>query len=197
MRRHQDRGSERCRGLSSRAEGVSLPIGSMGSSRTGAPRTGVRLGKLGRALRSFSKAFRPRSESSVIRCRVRCICSRSCSICCSRLSMYCSRSSRSSCIVASPPYHLAPPGPRCALLSLYSIGPGLSLVGCGYAPVGKSVQPVRGKAGAGVALEVSIPQQFIDQAIAFAPARVHAYADSRSSHHHVWGGLPKDLPSHV
>src|SRR5918992_2491092 len=33
--------------------------------------------------------------------------------------------------------------------------------------------------------------------MAFAPARVHAYAECRSSHHHVWGGLPKDLPSHV
>src|ERR687894_3207797 len=33
--------------------------------------------------------------------------------------------------------------------------------------------------------------------MAFASARVHAYADCRSSHLHVWGGLPKDLPSHV
>src|ERR687894_1161187 len=65
-------------------------------------------------------------------------------------------------------------------------GPGLSLVGCGYTPVGKSVQAVRGKAGAGVALEVSTPQQLLDQAIAFAPARVHAYTDCRSTHHHVW-----------
>src|ERR687894_236824 len=33
--------------------------------------------------------------------------------------------------------------------------------------------------------------------MAFASARVHAYAECRSSHLHVWGGLPKDLPSHV
>jgi hypothetical protein len=66
----------------------------------------------------------------------------------------------------------------------------ISLVGCGYAQGGKSVQPVRGKAGTGIALDVSAPQQFIDQAIAFAPARVHAYADSRSTHHHVWGWVP-------
>src|SRR5215204_6345107 len=33
--------------------------------------------------------------------------------------------------------------------------------------------------------------------MAFAPTRVHAYADCRSSHLHVWGGVPKDLPSHV
>src|SRR5215212_4175037 len=189
MRRHQDRGSERLRGLSSRAEGFPLRIDSMGSSRTGAPRTGVRLGKLGRALRSFSKAFRRRSESSVVWSRVRCICSRCSSICCSRLSMYRSRSSRSSCIVLSPPYQLALPEPLCAFLCLYPIGPGLSLVGCGYAQGGKSVQPVRGKAGAGVASDVSVPQQFIDQTIAFASARVHAYADSCSTHHHVWGGV--------
>src|ERR671911_722173 len=96
-------------------------------------------------------------------------------------------SSRSSCIGPSPPYLLEPPRPLYALLSLYPIGPGLSLVGCGYAQGGKSVQAVRGKAGAWVALEVSVPQQFIDQAIAFAPPRVHAYADSRTTHHHVWG----------
>jgi hypothetical protein len=39
-------------------------------------------------------------------------------------------------------------------------------------------------------LEVSGLQQFIDQAIAFALAGVHAYADCRSTHHHVWGWLP-------
>jgi hypothetical protein len=95
MRRHQDRGSERFRrGLSSRAEGVPLRIGCMDSSRPGAPRTGVRPGKLGRELRSLSKAFRRRSESSVVCSRVRSICSRWCSICHSRLSMYCSCSSR-------------------------------------------------------------------------------------------------------
>jgi hypothetical protein len=86
MRRHQDLGSERFRGLSSWAEGVSLPIDFMCSSRTGAPRTGLRLGKLGRMLRSFSRAFRRRSESSVIRSSVDCICSRCSSICCSRLA---------------------------------------------------------------------------------------------------------------
>jgi hypothetical protein len=80
LRRHQDRGSEDFPGLSSRAEGVSLPIGFGGASRSAALRTGVRPGKLGRELRSFSKAFLRRSESSVVRSRVRCICSRSCSI---------------------------------------------------------------------------------------------------------------------
>src|SRR5215213_6237577 len=99
-----------------------------------------------------------------------------------------------------------PPGPLGALLSLSRSGLGLSpspvlslvqspptphlferrLIGRAYAQGGKSVQPVRGKAGAGVASEVSVPQQFIDQAIAFAPARVHAYTYSRSTHHHVW-----------
>jgi hypothetical protein len=94
IRRHHDRGSEDFRGLSSRAEGVSLPIGSVSVSRSAAPRPEVRPGKLGRALRSFSRAFRRRSESSVVRSRVRSICSRWCSICHSRLSMYCSCSSR-------------------------------------------------------------------------------------------------------
>jgi hypothetical protein len=87
MRRHQDRGSEGFRGLFSRPEGVSLRIGSVGVSRSAASRTGVRPGKLGRELRNFSKAFRRRSESSVVRTRVRSICSRWCSICHSRLSM--------------------------------------------------------------------------------------------------------------
>jgi len=111
VRRHQDRGAEGCRELFSPPEGVSLLICSVGVSRSAAPRTGLRLGKLGRALRSFSKAFLRRSESCVVRSRVRSICSRCSSICCSRLSMYCSRSSRSSCIVPSPPYLLEPPGP--------------------------------------------------------------------------------------
>jgi hypothetical protein len=71
------------------------------------------------------------------------------------------------------------------------------LVGRGHARISKSVQPVRGKAGAGVGLEVSGLQQFIDQAIALAPARVHTYADCCSTHLHVFGGLPYDLPSHV
>ena len=93
MRRHHDRGPERFRGLSSRAEGVSLRVGSVDSSRSGAARMGMRLGKLGRALRSFSRAFRRGAESSVIRSTVRSICSRSCSICRSRLSMYRLRSS--------------------------------------------------------------------------------------------------------
>jgi hypothetical protein len=80
MRRHHDRGSDDFRGLSSRAEGVSLPIGSVSVSRSAAPRTEVRPGKLRRELRSFSRVFLHRSESSVVRSRVRCICSRSCSI---------------------------------------------------------------------------------------------------------------------
>ena len=67
MRRHQDRGSEGFRGLFSAPEGVSLRIGSVGVSRSAAPRTGVRLGKLGRKLPSFSRAFRIRSEPSVVR----------------------------------------------------------------------------------------------------------------------------------
>src|SRR5215207_3404500 len=92
--------------------------------------------------------------------------------------------------------------PPCGLLGPSRSGVGLSLLGCGllggaYTPVGESIEPVRRKARAGVGSEVSGLQQFIDQAIAFAPARVHAYADCRSTHSHVWGGLPKDLPSHV
>src|SRR5918994_653152 len=90
--------------------------------------------------------------------------------------------------ILTPPIlseHLTPPEP------------GLSLVGCGYTPVGESVHAVRGKAGAGVALEVSAPQQLLHQGMAFASARVHAYAECRSTHLHVWGWLPKDLPSHV
>src|SRR5215212_1690566 len=95
-----------------------------------------------------------------------------------------------------------PPRPLYARLSLSRSGVGLSLLGCvllggAYTPVGESIQPVRSKARAGVALDVSGLQQFIDQAIAFAPARIHAYAECRSSHHHVWGGVPKDLHSHV
>ena len=65
----------------------------------------------------------------------------------------------------------------------------MCLVSRGYTRISKSVQPVRGKAGAGVALEVSAPQQLLDQGMAFAPARVHAYADCRSTHH-VWGWVP-------
>src|SRR5215203_7387927 len=99
--------------------------------------------------------------------------------------------------------HPTQPGPLlCALPSLSSSGVGLSLLGCGllgggYASVGESVQPVRGKARAWVGSDVSGLQQFINQVIAFASARVHAYADCRSTHLHVWGGVPKDLPSHV
>src|SRR5215210_2558642 len=70
-------------------------------------------------------------------------------------------------------------------------------VGRGYAPVGKSVQPVRGKAGAGIALEIISLQQFIYQDTAFNPAGIQAYADCRCPHLHVWGGLPQDLLSHV
>ena len=49
-----------------------------------------------------------------------------------------------------------------ALLSAWGIGVGLSLLGCGYASVGYSVQPVLGKARAGVGSDVSGLQQFID-----------------------------------
>jgi hypothetical protein len=73
MRRHQDRSSEGFRDLFSRPEGVSLLICSVGVSCSAAPRTGLRRGKLERALRSFSRAFPRRSESSVIWSRVRCI----------------------------------------------------------------------------------------------------------------------------
>src|SRR5215208_6979861 len=48
------------------------------------------------------------------------------------------------------------------LLSPSRSGVGLSLLGCGYASVGYSVQPVRGKARAGVGSDVSGLQQFID-----------------------------------
>jgi hypothetical protein len=94
MRLHQDRESEGFRGLFSRPGGVSLRIGSVGISRSAPPRTEVRPDKLGRELRSLSKAFLRRSESSVVCSRVRSICSRWCSICHSRLSMYCLCSSR-------------------------------------------------------------------------------------------------------
>jgi hypothetical protein len=56
---------------------------------------------------------------------------------------------------------------------------------------------VGGKAWAGVVLDVSGPQQFIDQLFAFASDGVHAYAECRPTHLHVWGGLPEDLFSHV
>jgi hypothetical protein len=51
-------------------------------------------------------------------------------------------------------------GPLCGLLSPSCSGVGLSLLGCGlpgggYTPVGQSIQPVRRKARAGVALDVS------------------------------------------
>jgi hypothetical protein len=44
---------------------------------------------------------------------------------------------------------------RCALLRPYRSGVGLSLLGCGYASVGYSVQPVRSKARAGIGSNVS------------------------------------------
>ena len=87
MRGHQDRGSEGFRGLFPPPERVSLRAVSVGISRSAASRTGMRSGKLGRKLRSFSKAFLRRSESSVVCSRVCCICSRWSSICHSRLSM--------------------------------------------------------------------------------------------------------------
>jgi len=48
------------------------------------------------------------------------------------------------------------------LLSPSRSGVGLSLLGCGYAPVGESIEPVRGKARARVGSDVSGLQQFID-----------------------------------
>ena len=69
-----------------------------------------------------------------------------------------------------PPLVQSPPTPH-----LYE----RRLVGYRYTRIGKSVQPVRGKAGAGIALEVSGPQQFIDQGTTLTPARVYAYADCR------------------
>jgi hypothetical protein len=48
------------------------------------------------------------------------------------------------------------------LLSPSRGGVGLSLLGCGYASVGYSIQPVRCKARAGVGSDVSGLQQFID-----------------------------------
>ena len=70
-------------------------------------------------------------------------------------------------------------------------------VGRDYAPVGESVQPVRGKAWAWVMLDVPGPQQLVDQDIAFDTAWIYSYADRCCTHLYVWGGLPQDLPSHV
>src|SRR5215203_6473139 len=75
-----------------------------------------------------------------------------------------------SCMVlgpTSPPDNPPPPRPLYALLRTSRSGVGLSLLGCGllgggYTPVGESVQPVRGKASAGVGSDVSRLQQFID-----------------------------------
>src|SRR5215210_8016492 len=63
-----------------------------------------------------------------------------------------------------PPLVQSPPTPH-----LYE----RRLVGYRYTRIGKSVQPGRGKAGAGIALEVSGPQQFIDQGTTLTPARVY------------------------
>src|SRR5215204_194118 len=71
------------------------------------------------------------------------------------------------------------------------------LIGRDYARIGEPVKPVRCKARAGIALEVSVPQQLIDQGSALAPARGQAYADCRWPHLHVWGTPPYDLLSHV
>src|SRR5215207_4293862 len=79
-----------------------------------------------------------------------------------------SASSRSIATSLSAAKHPRPPRAALyALLSLSSSGVGLSLLGCGllgggYAPVGESIEPVRRKAWAGVALDVSGLQQFID-----------------------------------
>src|SRR5215217_6254824 len=56
---------------------------------------------------------------------------------------------------------------------------------------------MRGKAWAWVMLDVAGPQQFVDQASAFAPTGVHAHADRRPPHLHVRGGLPEDLAAHM
>src|SRR5215212_2424997 len=69
-----------------------------------------------------------------------------------------------------PPLVQSPPTPRLCERRV---------VGYLYTRIGKSVEPVRGKAGAGIALEVSGPQQFIDQGTTLTPARVYAYADCR------------------
>src|ERR671920_2130760 len=98
-----------------------------------------------------------------------------------------SASSRSIATFLTATEHPTLPGPPlCALLRASRSAVGLSLLG-GCAPIGESIEPVRGKARAGVGLDVSGLQQFIDQAIAFATPRVHAYAECRSSHRHVWG----------
>src|SRR5215208_5437275 len=78
--------------------------------------------------------------------------------------------------------HSPPPGPLYALLRLYRSGVGLSLLSCGYTPVGKSVQPVQGKAGAWVRFNVSAPQQLLEQGIELALFGLQAYAASRSPH---------------
>src|SRR5215208_6628500 len=114
----------------------------------------------------------------------------------SALSSASSRSIATSRLAAE---HSTPPRTPCALLSPSCSGVGLSpspllplvqspptprlfehrLVSRDYARIGESVKPVRGKAGAGIALEVSRPQQFLDQDTAFTPAGFHAYADRR------------------
>ena len=63
--------------------------------------------------------------------------------------------------------HPTPPGAPCALLSPSRSGVGLSLLGGGllgggYPLVGESIQPVGAKAWAGVGLDVSGLQQFIN-----------------------------------
>src|SRR5215213_9230308 len=82
----------------------------------------------------------------------------------------------------SPPEHPPPPRPLYALLSLYRSGVGLSLLSCGYTPVGESVQPVHGKAGAWVRFNVSAPQQLLEQGIEHALFGLQAYAARRSPH---------------
>src|SRR5215208_4701370 len=68
------------------------------------------------------------------------------------------------------------------LLSPSRSGVGLSLLSCGYTPVGKSVQPVQGKAGAWVRFNVSAPQQLLEQGIELALFGLQAYAAHRSPH---------------
>src|SRR5215217_2405392 len=76
----------------------------------------------------------------------------------------------------------SPPGPSYALLRLYRSGVGLSLLSRGYTPVGKSVQPVQGKAGTWVRFNVSAPQQLLEQGIELALFGLQAYAARRSPH---------------
>src|ERR687890_329940 len=92
-----------------------------------------------------------------------------------------------------------PPGPPSAPLRLYRSGVMLSLLSCGYAPVGDAVQSVHGKARAWVGLNVSSPQQLLEQVIEFSLFGLHAYAEGRCVRRGVSGpsSVPPDLSAHV